>query len=337
MPFLRALIAGRPFPHVGAYLRNRLLRIVPAFWVVAAITALLARHPGSSVGQILGVFGYVQVLVPGPVDRWLGQAWTLSVELVFYLLLPLAAAGLGAVFARRCASPRARATALIGLLVAALLAGYSIRGLGGARWHFLAPANLYAFVPGILVAALQVQIEAGLLAVPARRVASALLAGAALALVLDVAFVSNPHVPSLIAPLGSGLLLGALVLRQLRSGDCPKVLDNAVMQWLGERSYGLYLVHYGIGVEVAEHLLGGGRAARGVEGVAIIFAVSVLAAAASYRVVELPFLRLRANWAPARARGTPSGAVTELQLPQWSTPEIAPAGDRPVGRADVQL
>src|SRR3954452_7133529 len=41
LPFARAPILGRPLPRVGKYLRNRVLRIVPAYYFFLTVTWLV--------------------------------------------------------------------------------------------------------------------------------------------------------------------------------------------------------------------------------------------------------------------------------------------------------
>src|SRR5690606_36894916 len=52
--------------------------------------------------------------------------------------------------------------------------------------------------------------------------------------------------PALLASLSSAMLVAAPMVLQWGGGRCPRALDNRVLQWVGERSYGLYLVHQGL-------------------------------------------------------------------------------------------
>ena len=89
--FLAAYTLGTPRPPIGRYARNRVLRIVPAFWVVMAVylTWDHAWHAGGA-GGLLAAFGFAQnyhythaAVIP--------QAWTLDIEVAFYALIPLVA------------------------------------------------------------------------------------------------------------------------------------------------------------------------------------------------------------------------------------------------------
>ena len=84
-----------------------MLRIVPAFYVIAAIVLLRfgldgaisptpdnpsGTGPASSWWQILSVFTFTQSYTGGSATLPLGQAWSLDAEAAFYIAIPLAAA-----------------------------------------------------------------------------------------------------------------------------------------------------------------------------------------------------------------------------------------------------
>lgn len=90
-PFVRAQLLGRPRPHLGDYLRNRGLRVLPGYWaavlVIVPVMAASAFHPVELLWQLL----LVQVYSPGHVLSALSQMWSLCVEVTFYLALPVLA------------------------------------------------------------------------------------------------------------------------------------------------------------------------------------------------------------------------------------------------------
>lgn len=94
-PWARATLDGTRGPHVPSYLWRRVMRVFPAYWVVAATALVLwaGEHRGS-------VVHWIEVLTlsfpfntsphwAGPGPYGLGQMWSLSVEVSFYLTLPL--------------------------------------------------------------------------------------------------------------------------------------------------------------------------------------------------------------------------------------------------------
>ena len=102
-------------------------------------------------------------------------------------------------------------------------------------------------------------------------------------------------VPGLLAVLVVG---GVVLAPRSRVAD---VLSWPPLTWLGRRSYGLYLYHFPI-ISLFLHQMHhpAGRTGRAAAGMA----VSVLAAAASYRWLEQPFLRLKARIADRSVTAT---------------------------------
>ena len=96
-PFVRAFLLDRPRPSLVAYLRHRCARILPVFWLLGGLMLLYFGALGSSFSEILALFGLVQTyLPPNGFDNFLGQAWTIDMEVAFYVSVPLGAVLLGA-------------------------------------------------------------------------------------------------------------------------------------------------------------------------------------------------------------------------------------------------
>ena len=296
-PFARALIEGKPLPPLGPYVRNRAVRIVPAFWAGVVVTLLVVGLNGTSATELLAVFGFAQVLHPSTLSGNIPQAWTLGVEASFYLALPLLAAAIAAAARHR----RVRATRLLaGLLVADLLL-VALRQLGPDDDAFLQtlPAMLFAFVPGIALAVLEVAGPPR----PSGRATLALLGLAVAALGAYVLVGSGPVAArALLVSLGAGALVAAPLAHQWRTGGCPRLLDHPVLHWLGERSYSLYVLHYAVLLLLIERAGDAPDPRTTVLWLGPLAVVlSIAAADLSYRFVERPFLRRRARWQGAQA------------------------------------
>jgi peptidoglycan/LPS O-acetylase OafA/YrhL len=304
-PFIVAFHNDERPPDVRRYFANRLLRIVPAFWVVAALTLVLLGTKGASGKQLALLFGFAQTYDESEASRQIVQAWTLGAEMLFYLLLPLVAVAMSATIGK-LPRGRARLGAAAGLLGGALVLAYVYRVTGEGRLaqRPRPPAMLFAFAPGIALAAAEVLHLGRRIG---RRRGSA-VAWACLLTGLGL-LVTRDHVRDLpaqvaLATLGCGLVVaGPLVLQWTRGRAWP-LLDNRVMQWLGERSYAIYLVHFQIVkqfADVYEHHGYWGAAGR----VAVLAVpLTLVAAELLHRLVEVPFLRLRARW-----RRTPAQSV----------------------------
>jgi peptidoglycan/LPS O-acetylase OafA/YrhL len=302
-PFLRSLVLDEKLPHAVTYLKNRALRIVPAYWFVLTLTLLRHGAVGSSPDEVLAMYGFAQVYDPGPVTGLMVQAWTLDVEVAFYLVLPIAAV-LVAWAVRRRFTPFGRLWTILVLLGVAFAGSVALRAVGPQTLQFdrLLPTMIFAFIPGVSLAAIELfgRVRGSEQRGPAwlqvgRRgpvVAGALLV---LALLLCVGYAVGGTIS--FAALGPGALVAAPLVLQWSRGRCWRVLDNPVMQWLGVRSYSIYLVHFAIGVELIPVVDGMGSAwAAFLALMALATPLSIVAAALVYRFVERPFLTRRASW-----------------------------------------
>jgi len=130
-PWARAVILGNKTPRAAPYLWRRALRILPVYWAVVLIALLTLNrtHVGSPWTWIQYVF-LLQNYDPHP--WWVGtgapglaQTWTLSVEMSFYLALPLFAAGLSWFASRAGPDPDQRARRLLTGIAALAASSYA--------------------------------------------------------------------------------------------------------------------------------------------------------------------------------------------------------------------
>ena len=329
-PFVQSFVDAQPAPGFRPYARNRLLRIVPAFWVVAALVLLRVElddryADGTSLPEALAIFGFGQVFDPdtASVIGWeLGPAWSLHSELVFYLFVPLVAFVLAHVVGRRLGR-NGRLALVLALAGAALFLSLAARGWlpetsVSDRMFY---TNAFAFMPGVALAALEPFARS---VARGWRYAWGVAAGA-LTVGLVVLFMAPDQADSpgwrgaFIAVGITGVVGAALLLEW--SGRRPwRLLDNRPLHWLGERSYAIYLLHVPVIAELV--LLEPGRRWN----VAVLWLVTMvlvcLGAALSWRFVEQPFLRLR-----ARPAETGSGRAG---------PPLPEPGLEPVDRVDRQ-
>lgn len=126
-PWARAALDGTRGPRARPYLWRRAVRVLPAYWLVA-VAALLV-YSRDELGSLRYWWEVLTLTFPFNTDPpWvgtgpygLGQMWSLSVEVSFYLLLPLFGLVL-ALWARGGRSVDARGRRLLaGLGVMALL------------------------------------------------------------------------------------------------------------------------------------------------------------------------------------------------------------------------
>ncbi len=321
-PFVRAFVEDEPMPRVGAYLRNRALRIVPAFWAVVLLILIVKAGADSSPREVLAVLLFAQSYDYSELARYVGQAWTLHTEVSFYLFVPLCAAIVTAVAGSRfgrqgrvrlvlalCAAGFAASLGLGELDVALGSSEPTLRDRG---WQTSLATMAWAFVPGVVLAVLEPDLARRLAGARERLALGLLMAGlAALALYAAAgdlaAFPPRPGIGTrLLLAAGAGLVVAAPLVLQWSQERCWRALDNRPLHWLGERSYGIYLVHQAVLIEmIGWSLLGGHARLHLLVVLAACLAVTIPLAALLHRLVERPFLDLRKRW---RRSPAPSGA-----------------------------
>ncbi|HEX2016574.1 MAG TPA: acyltransferase, partial [Solirubrobacteraceae bacterium] len=99
-PFVSARLNGARRPMVRDYARRRLLRIVPAYWLALTVLAVFPGLDGVFTGHWWVYYGFLQIYSNDTILNGIRPAWSLCVELSFYVLLPLYAAAFGAAVAR---------------------------------------------------------------------------------------------------------------------------------------------------------------------------------------------------------------------------------------------
>jgi peptidoglycan/LPS O-acetylase OafA/YrhL len=329
-PFARAYVAGTRRPPLRDYVRNRVLRVVPAFYVFTVLVLLRFGLDGtlasgsanaSSWLQVLGQFLFVQGQAGGPAAVPIGPAWSIGAEVGFYILIPLSAfvayrAG------ARLGGPGRRAGFAVAAIAVLTFVSIAARAYDkfDFTWLTSPPAIMYVFMPGVAVAIVE-PLLAGRLrndARLARPVAWTAFAAAALAAVAyaatdyDVRETPIHHAlgqRALLAALCTGALIFGLVVLQLGTDRAPRLFANRLMLWMGARSYSFYLAHFWILLEI-DHALGAGEsiATRAAIMTAVGLPVTTAIAALSYRFVERPFLeRKRRPVTRGSGGGGPAG------------------------------
>ena len=238
-----------PRPRTGHYLRSRVARIMPAYVVaVVVILTLLPDADHASPTVWLANLTLTQIYVPLTLTGGLTQMWSLSVEVSFYLALPILA-----LLARRLpVAARVPVIAALGALSWAWgwVPLHSGSGTNPLNWP---PAFFSWFAAGMLLAewvhsgiglpARIAQRKAGRLAMAVVAVAAYLIAASPLAgpegLVpgTPAQFAVKTAMGSLVA----FALVAPLVLDRV---DTPhRILGTTVMVTLGRWSYGLFVWH----------------------------------------------------------------------------------------------
>ncbi|GAA1838394.1 acyltransferase family protein [Agromyces salentinus] len=345
-PFAFALVTGSGFPRIGRYAGNRALRIFPVYIVITALVSLVlglayrtpyletTREAADLVGYmwdpalLLLNFSMLQTFFPFSIKTGIGVAWSLSVELVFYVAMPLLAAG--AMYLRRRKRLGGVLSALIPVaaIFAIGLGGKVVRHLvfrelpmgnefvnaWGGTWTavlaraFPVHADLFAF--GMLAAAVVAVFEAERL--PQQRAALIRKLALLVALLAAVASIYGPVAfrSTLMAVVFGGVILFvALPARTGRAGVTAALLDALPLRFVGLVSYSLYLWHVPvIWMVVRLGWAGPATPAGFVWDVAVVFSIALALSTCTYFAIERPALALKR----LTGRRKPQ---TDLQLP----------------------
>lgn len=304
------LIIKRPEPY-GGYLFRRFMRLYPLYLIAlalglatyqlygpvigeslfgapardnffqrdAAIQAALPVHLGLHLTMLHGAVP--DTLVPLAALAISGPLWSISLEWQFYLFAPLL------VWALDVRQPKRRLIALAtfgGTLVAAWIA----RKLWDADVPSFLPLRLPLFAAGILCGILWERARSA----SSLAIATVLAVGVLVLALRDFSF----------APLALWSLMywaAAVAGRSKLAAPVNSVALLEPLRWLGERSYGIYVLHMPITLAVASWLVVPNAARWGqpftVVALLCCFPVVVVLAAILYRFVERPAIKWARN------------------------------------------
>ena len=341
-PFWQALERGEPMPSLKVYALRRGARIIPGFWLALTVTFVLSftvfgfpldgwlwlRY---GAGLLLVSDWHWTTLFPVELN---GPLWSIGFEVTAYVLLPLGF-GLLYLMARRVRSALMLLGLWLGVIALALGAHWLFVNLvqvdpadsgwdhgmqGGAKVWMprINPFSMFAiFAVGALAGGLQVRLARyrswvfdalTVLALGATGWAiwQSYLGGS----VESYSFVGVPYeFPQLPLALGAAL---AVMPSTLWLGH---LLDNRVVRYLAQISFGIYVWHYLVIELIAKFWFPElGRGAHGLQlfitgGLAVV-AISILVAHLSYHRLERPMI----NWARDLEKKAPSPGVARRPL-----------------------
>jgi peptidoglycan/LPS O-acetylase OafA/YrhL len=283
------------------YFRNfyarRTLRIFPLYYAVLAVVLLalpaVASLPQTVLDQRWMYFAYLSnvALAVGGWQLFLTDiTWSLAIEEQFYLMWPAVVRWL----TRR----RLVAVCVIAILLAPLVRFLLWETLGWRWMHMGTPFRLDAFAVGGL---------AGLVTVPRRAARIGLLVGgsALAALVLSGSFARDSWQVGTFGYSLTALTAGAALILAIET----RWLTHGALRHVGTVSYGMYLLHpLCLGATSAVFSLLGLDLMRtssipllnALVALAVLMLVTTGVASLSYRLFEMPFLRLKSRFTPSQ-------------------------------------
>lgn len=330
-PFASAIVADRDLPSISRFFTNRFIRIFPAYiFILFFVSLVIGKAYTSSVpegqtvegaGQAVGYMNdplllitnglMVHTLFPATIKTGLGVAWTLSIELVFYLVLPLLAWA-AYKLARRgedrilLALMPAFAVFIIGCAGRIAVAAISNPATKqeefflnwGANWtavlarSFVANADLFSF--GMFAAVIVALFES-------RKIRSrnlqkvrwgALLGGALIAFALR----QTPIADTAFALAGAALIL-FIVLPPAKGrpqGIGARVFDWLPVRYVGVVSYSMYLWHVPVIWVLRDMQLTFPATVSGFWGnVLLVFVATMVLSTMTYELIEKQALRFK--------------------------------------------
>jgi peptidoglycan/LPS O-acetylase OafA/YrhL len=344
-PWVRARLADWEPPRAAAFAWRRFLRIAPGYWIALTVIAVWIGLPYVfSARGIPTYYGLAQVYQPGWAVGGLPQAWSLCVEVVFYAFLPFWGALMLRVRATSMGQKMRQELIGCALLVVVSLvynvvitATGALEGSSGLPFQVNTLTFLDDFAIGMALGAVSAWYEGRADLPRALRVldrypsipwgvALAALAATSLAVGLFGRVAQNISGPEyvarhyLLALIAVGLLLPAMFGDPGR-GLVRRVLANRVLVYLGVISYGAYLWHFAVLIQLDRWGFGEVAATTGQW---IWFpaglAGGVLLATISWYLLEKPLLGLK-------------GLVRSRPGPAPGEPIAEPAAARPLAQA----
>jgi peptidoglycan/LPS O-acetylase OafA/YrhL len=305
-PFVDSVLTGRPLPNPVGYALRRGLRIFPLYWIAVTAVIAIAGSAGATRWELVVHYLLLNNLVPGREEAMFGVAWTLTLEVVFYIAVPLFAAA-----AQRWLRPRS-AERLAAFVLASWIASIGVAVIGdlsgdgtiGLWLRGSAPAMWQMFCPGVMLAIAphlgDARWRRWVVELPARREA----------LPAALVLVGGATLLGAIAPLRFGIVPYQLIVdatRPLFAVGFAVVIAGAIRAgpwgkpsgWLvqlGLMSYGIYLLHAVVAEYLYRHpnlipLHDTGVPAFALH-VALLAAVTVPLALVSWRGLEQPAIAL---------------------------------------------
>ncbi len=273
----------------GTFYLRRALRLLPALLALAIpltaayLVLLDGDDRGESLFAVFAAVTYISspLMAAGHHLGPLTHTWSLSVEEYFYVVWPLVLL-LVTVRARRLRLPIIAAVAAFAVIyrLGVTLAGWSIE-----RVYYAPDTRASALLIGCVLALVLARHR-----VPVRDVYAL---PAALFLTSFVVLPDTLTAPFyryggfLAVAVASTVIIAILV--QSQQGPTAKMLGSGPLVWIGKRSYGIYLWNPPLSA------LAGFALPQSIPVIPVVLVLSFLVPAMSYRVVEIPFLRLKSR------------------------------------------
>jgi peptidoglycan/LPS O-acetylase OafA/YrhL len=342
LPYLRGMVRDQDalrFPDTRQYAMHRVLRVFPAYIVIFLIVNFVFQvsyvtnpslHPmggeaGTGMitdpGALLANLTLLQTYIPEYFQTGINPSWSLTLEIAFYITLPLLGMLLFALRRRTTISPLKLALVapaillFIGyvgkLFVPAVAADENVTDPLMMDWgpnlvavfqrSFLTNADSFAY--GLLVVILFVAMEQGAINERLSRKIRTIAVVAFLPALLGSLLLLMMHSVYALSSVAfvAGIFL-VIVVAPLARGEHSKLatfLDAKPLEFIGKISLSIYLWHYPVLLLLGRWGLMAGDSLTGfLRNAALVVAVSMGLAVVSYYLIEQPALNLARRYKP---------------------------------------
>jgi peptidoglycan/LPS O-acetylase OafA/YrhL len=315
-PFFNAELNGTPQPGMLKFAWRRVLRIVPAYWLALTVLAIYPGIPDVFTGDWWRYYFFLQIYDKFTAAQGIGIAWSLCVEISFYLLLPFYALATARLTRNMTIERRVRFQ--LALLAVIGIASITLRYFDQSVVVQISLAgHLFWFTIGMALAVFSVAAQAGreppaLISAAAARPGWCWAAAAVVYVVMCLPLGSAPlnlyYSPEqeFVQHVLSGVLAACIMLPAVfgdpAQGAVRRILAWRTLAWVGLVSYGIYLWHTEVALELVDR-----GATRWYELLPLVVVGTLLAAAASYYFLERPILRYKDLRVPRRRAAAAPG------------------------------
>jgi peptidoglycan/LPS O-acetylase OafA/YrhL len=341
-PYVAARLEDGSRPALRSFWWRRLLRIVPAYWVALTLITLTVGLPGMFGTDWWRYYAFINVYSHHTVMGGLIPAWTLCVDMTFYLALPFFALAMDRLWRR---FPLRTAVNLeLGVLGVIWLLStlYWFMFVSGARvgvdalamreWNLVANLNWFALGMGLAVlSATDTHRQSTLTRLLSRRHAVTVAWVGALLTFLLISrtyYSSSETTRHLLAALMCFLVFAPAALVGQRVGGVQRLLAYPAVTWLGVGSYGIYLYHAPVLNELRSLgvRIGSDGLVTYLSLVAAALPIAIGLSCASYFLLERPVMRWgrRLERRPERQLApTPAPSTVPAASPEMATADLA--------------
>jgi peptidoglycan/LPS O-acetylase OafA/YrhL len=281
--------ASRGTTSIPGFYARRIRRILPAATVVLIATVFATYHDAKYVAVFIGNFHFAsigtQYFTAHQPPSTLQQYWSLAVEEQFYLVWPVLF--LVITLPWKVLSPITRLIFVLSVIIAISLAWCVIETNQNEIWAFFSPlTRAWELALGALLAVLGPHLRGR-----SPRLGALLAAVGLVAILLCTWFYNSstlwPGSAVIVPVVATGLIIAGGSLRGPESFG--RVVNFAPLQWLGNISYSLYLVHWPVIVIAMQYSITPLPLHTEIE----LVAISVALSAVLYYAIENPIRRSR--------------------------------------------